>query len=1005
MKQINEKIMETKKQYALPVYNHDEIDSIPNREIQFMINDQLFLDTLLMEIRGKSISYASFKNKQRNCREKHLIKRIADLEENTEINSTEQIENLKAELYDIRYEKLKGQMIRSKAQYIDQGEKPTKYFCGLEKHNYVSKIIGQLEKDNGTILTEQQEILKETENFYRKLYENKDGKLEKNDIPVEQYRNDSNMTKLKNEEANTIEGLLTYKEISDILYNMKHDKSPGLSGFSAEFFKVFWRQLGIFVLRSLNLEYEIGELSITQRQGIITCIPKENKPKQFLKNWRPLTLLDTVYKIASGAIANRIKSVIDKLIDKDQTGFIKGRYIGENTRLVYDLMKHTEQKNISGLLLLIDFEKAFDSLSWSFIQKALTFLNFGYSLRRWIHTFYSNITSAIIQCGYLSAFFNISHGCRQGDPLSPYLFIICAEFLSNSIRKNKKIKGIFSNDTEFKVTQFADDTMIFLDGSKESLNSTLEESEKFAKISGLKINFDKTQLVWIGSKKYSSDTIKTKWKLAWGHHKFKLLGINFSVDLDSMVNENFTIKLQHLQNIAKQWAKRSLSPLGKITIIKTFMIAIFNHLFIMLPNPNNEIIQKINDILFDFLWNSKTSKLKQSTVIKQYCDGGLKMINLRAFIDALKSTWIRRLLTTDSKWLALITSQIKIDELTGNNMKYVDDRIKRITNQFWKDVLQSIISINKKTLVTEEYVLTSPIYYNKNIQIGRTHIYYKSWFDNGIKYVNDLINEHGEFYEQTEFMQKTRIQTNFLQYNGLIKSIKMYLKNINIQITHKQPCPFTPSHIYPMLQQKKGTQATYNILNRNKEIPTGQVTWNKLYTITNNDWKNIYLFPFNITKYPAMQWFQISINHNILVTNKLLYQMRIKNDSLCTFCQSNNETIIHLLLKCDKTQKFTREIARWLGTCNIQCNITEEYFIFGLQREHTFSKIFNFILLYAKYYICLARCKKQSLTLSVFQKKLKFMYKVHKEIAYSHKKEDEFQKDWSRYQTLINRIT
>ena len=413
----------------------------------------------------------------------------------------------------------------------------------------------------------------------------------KNDI--EQYMNDSNMTKLKNEEANTIEGLLTYKEISDILY-MKHDKSPGLSGFSAEFFKVFWRQLGIFVLRSLNLGYEIGELSITQRQGIITCIPKENKPKQFLKNWRPLTLLDTVYKIASGAIANRIKLVIDKLIDKDQTGFIKGRYIGENTRLVYDLMKHTEQKNIPGLLLLIDFEKAFDSLSWSFIQKALTFLNFGYSLRRWIHTFYSNITSAIIQCGYLSAFFSISCGCRQGDPLSPYLFIICAEFLSNSIRKNKKIKGIFSNDTEFKVTQFADDTTLFLDSSKESLNSTLEELEKFAEISGLKINFDKTQLVWIGSKKYCSDTIKTKWKLAWGHHKFKLLGINFSVDLDSMVNENFAIKLQHLQNIAKQWAKRSLSPLGKITVIKTFMIAIFNHLFIMLPNPNNEIIQKIN---------------------------------------------------------------------------------------------------------------------------------------------------------------------------------------------------------------------------------------------------------------------------------------------------------------------------------------------------------------------------------------------------------------------------
>ena len=119
------------------------------------------------------------------------------------------------------------------------------------------------------------------------------------------------------------------------------------------------------------------------------------------------------------------------------------------------------------------------------------------------------------------------------------------------------------------------------------------------------------------------------------------------------------------------------------------------------------------------------------------------MINLRTFIDALKSTWIRRLLTTDSKWHALITTQVEVDKLTGYNMIFVEDRFKMTTNQFWNDVLQSLINIIKKTLVTEEYILTSPIYYNEKIQIGGTHIYYKSWFENGIKYVNDLINEHG----------------------------------------------------------------------------------------------------------------------------------------------------------------------------------------------------------------------------------------------------------------------
>ena len=118
------------------------------------------------------------------------------------------------------------------------------------------------------------------------------------------------MTKLTIQEAKQLEGLLTYKEIAEVLFKIKHDKSPGITGFTAEFFKVFWKELGHFVLRSINFGYKMGELSITQRQGIITCIPKENKPKHFLKNWRPLTLLDTVYKIASGAIAKRIKLVI-----------------------------------------------------------------------------------------------------------------------------------------------------------------------------------------------------------------------------------------------------------------------------------------------------------------------------------------------------------------------------------------------------------------------------------------------------------------------------------------------------------------------------------------------------------------------------------------------------------------------------------------------------------------------------------------------------------------------
>ena len=188
---------------------------------------------------------------------------------------------------------------------------------------------------------------------------------------------------------------------------------------------------------------------------------------------------------------------------------------------------------------MIDFEKAFDSLSWSFIHKALRFLNFGESIRRWIEVFYTNITSSVIQNGHLSSFFEISRGCRQGDPLSPYIFIICAEFLANKIRQNKNIKGINVRNSEHKISQYADDTSVFLDGSEKSLKALLKELEYFARISGLKVNFDKTQLVWIGSKKFDQNSIKTKWKLIWGKQTFKMLGIDFNTDLTKMIKENY----------------------------------------------------------------------------------------------------------------------------------------------------------------------------------------------------------------------------------------------------------------------------------------------------------------------------------------------------------------------------------------------------------------------------------------------------------------------------------
>ena len=153
-------------------------------------------------------------------------------------------------------------------------------------------------------------------------------------------------------------------------------------------------------------------------------------------------------------------------------------------------------------------------------------------------------------------------------------------------------------------------------------------------------------------------------------------------------------------------------------------------------------------------------------------------------------------------------------------------------------MLQSFININKVKDSKQEQVLKSPLFYNENIKIGGSYIYYSSWFQIGIRYINDLINDNGEFYTYEEFKDITGIHPNTLVYHGTIRAIKSYLKEIKVSITHKETSPFIPSYVSSLIQHN-GSKVTYDILNENKEVPTGKTSWNKIYNFSQEDWKQI----------------------------------------------------------------------------------------------------------------------------------------------------------------------
>ena len=168
------------------------------------------------------------------------------------------------------------------------------------------------------------------------------------------------------------------------------------------------------------------------------------------------------YKLLTKTFAERIKHVLPSIISSNQTGYVKDRSIHDSIRLVQDLIHYLDINNLPGLLLTIDFQKAFDSINWTFLIKSLEHFNFGKELIAWIKLFYTNISSCVINNGTTSSYFNIYRGVRQGDPLSPYLFIIATELLSLTISQNKSISGIKVGDKEHKMTRYADDFTLIL---------------------------------------------------------------------------------------------------------------------------------------------------------------------------------------------------------------------------------------------------------------------------------------------------------------------------------------------------------------------------------------------------------------------------------------------------------------------------------------------------------------------------------------------------------------
>ena len=183
---------------------------------------------------------------------------------------------------------------------------------------------------------------------------------------------------------------------------------------------------------------------------------------------------------------------------------------------------------------------------------------------------------------------NIGRGCRQGDPIASYLFIICIEILALKLRSDPKIEGFKMGNLQHLLEIYADDLTVFLQPYSQNLRNTIEALTIFFRLSGLKISVKKTTAVWFGKEHNSNIKLCPDLNLNWSKN-FKLLGIDFDSNLEHM-QDNFIDKVKKIEKMLFSWSYRYLTPLGKVTIVKTLGLSKVSHVALVIPNPNKDML-------------------------------------------------------------------------------------------------------------------------------------------------------------------------------------------------------------------------------------------------------------------------------------------------------------------------------------------------------------------------------------------------------------------------------